>query len=421
MRLLIPVFSPAIGTWGGLTRVLAIAQAAESAGHQVAFVASGTLAGDLRKHGYVVYSAPAPTMLGLPRPIARILERRSQRVTLPVRPGKLIGSLGLVYVLSGLARAGYLSQEIRADLFAVHDFKPDAPFTDLDPGAYILARIARLPIATAFQGIMSEGIDSLAWRLMQRAESKVLKDHKIAPLPPEELHFGSDVLKIIPSIPELDGTDPGREDVSYVGHLLAPIQPSEQLKFQSEPESRYVFVYVGTGAVSLDALREVLPQVFPAGGNLTCLVGAQSIREIERLEAVEFLPYVPAEAVLDHCDWTICHGGQNTIIQSLRHGVPLLVFPGPIFERRFNASKVQAAGAGMMAEIDQFTPQWLRTALGRRSEFALQAAVLGEKINSYGGPRQAVEAIKTHAILRKGISKSPGGCFQRVPQCSQSC
>jgi hypothetical protein len=399
IRLLIPVFSPTTGTWGGLTRVLAVARAAESAGHQVAFVASGALAGDLGKHGYTVYPAPAPTLFGLPRPIARILERRSQRVTLPVPPGKSVGDLGLVYLLSGFARTGTLYQEVKAGLGAVTDFQPDALFTDLNPGAYILARITGLPTATAFQGVMLQGMHSLAWKLVQRAESSVLNEHGLTGLPPEELHFGPDVLKIIPSIPELDGTDPGREDVCFVGHLLAPIQPSENFGFQLEPGRRYVFAYVGTGALSLDSLRKVLPEVFPAGGNLTCLVGAQSIREIERIEAVEFRPYVPAEAVLPHCDWTICHGGQNTIIQSLRHGVPLLVFPGPIFERRFNASKVQMAGAGLMGEVDQFTPEWLRTALARQSEFAPEAAVLGEKIESSGGPPQAVKAIEAHVVI----------------------
>ncbi|MHB1415778.1 MAG: hypothetical protein ACYC1C_11045 [Chloroflexota bacterium] len=41
--------------------------------------------------------------------------------------------------------------------------------------------------------------------------------------------------------------------------------------------------------------------------------------------------------MLPRCDWTVCHGGQHTIVQSLLHGVPLIVLPGPIFERRFNA------------------------------------------------------------------------------------
>lgn len=86
-----------------------------------------------------------------------------------------------------------------------------------------------------------------------------------------------------------------------------------------------MFVYVGTGSISLDRLRDVLPQVFPANGERVCLVGAQSIAQPEQIAGVKFLPYVPAETVLPGADWTLCHGGQNTIIQSLRRGVPLLV------------------------------------------------------------------------------------------------
>jgi UDP:flavonoid glycosyltransferase YjiC (YdhE family) len=32
-----------------------------------------------------------------------------------------------------------------------------------------------------------------------------------------------------------------------------------------------------------------------------------------------------------------CRGGPNAIIQSLASSVPLIIFPGSIFERRFNA------------------------------------------------------------------------------------
>jgi UDP:flavonoid glycosyltransferase YjiC (YdhE family) len=153
-------------------------------------------------------------------------------------------------------------------------------------------------------------------------------------------------------------------------------------------------VYVGVGSISLDRLRAVLPQVFPAGGPFTCLVGAQSIQAVEKVGHVEFRPYVPAEAVLPHCDWTICHGGQNTIIQSLRRDVPLIIFPGPIFERRFNAQMVQAAESGLMGELPDFNCDWLQTALGRQAGCAARAARLGERIRAYGGAAAAIRAIE---------------------------
>lgn len=87
MRLLIPLFSPATGTWGGLTRAVAVAEAAKTAGHEVAFCAAGYIEQALRKRGYRVYSTPPTTMFGLPKPISRLIERRSQNVSPPVKPG----------------------------------------------------------------------------------------------------------------------------------------------------------------------------------------------------------------------------------------------------------------------------------------------------------------------------------------------
>jgi UDP:flavonoid glycosyltransferase YjiC (YdhE family) len=74
--------------------------------------------------------------------------------------------------------------------------------------------------------------------------------------------------------------------------------------------------------------------------------------------------------------------------------VPLLIFPGAIFERRYNAQKVEQAGAGLIGEVNQFTVEWLQATLERHSECLPQAATLGERIRSYGGAAAAVEAIE---------------------------
>jgi UDP:flavonoid glycosyltransferase YjiC (YdhE family) len=143
----------------------------------------------------------------------------------------------------------------------------------------------------------------------------------------------------IPSVPELGGADSTRPDACYVGHLLGDIRQDAARAFQPEPGRRYVYVYLGTGALPQPALRAMLPQVFAPDGPHTVLVGAQSVSQAGRLGAVEFRPYVPVDAVLTGCGWVICHSGQ-TISQALRRAVPLIIFPGPIFERRFNAEKV---------------------------------------------------------------------------------
>ena len=398
MRLLIPLFSPATGTWGGLTRVIAIADAARKAGHAAAFCASSSLESDLRQRGYQVYAMPAATMLGLPRPLSRVIERRSQHMTPLVKPGKTIGNIWLVLMFSGLAHSGYLKRLVEAEMQAARQFQAEVLFTDLDPGAFLLSAITNLPLASAYASIVHTGGDSLPWKLVSRAGKAVLRKYGLPQRNIDEICFAPSILKIIPSIPELDDTDPSRPDVRFVGHLLGDIRKSTG--FVPEPGKRYVFAYPGTGSVSLDDLKTILPQVFPADGNVICLVGAQSVSEPYRLGAVEFRPYVPAEEVLPYCDWTLCHGGQNTIIQSLRAGVPLLIFPGAIFERRFNACKVQEAGAGLMGESNEFSVDWLKSALKKQAECADNARKLGERIRSFGGAPAVVEAMEQ--LVEKG-------------------
>lgn len=393
MKLLIPLFSPATGTWGGITRVTALAEAAKIAGHQVAFCAAGYLREPLEKRGYPVYSTPEATMFGLPRPLSNVMVRRSQSARLPVKPGQDFGNIWFVLMLSGMARSGYLRNVLKAEEAAARDFGADFIFTDLDPAAFLLARLTRLPIATAYQTPMSVGVGTLPWMIMNRAVNRVLHQFGQPNCQVQEVFHGPKVLKLVPSIPELEGLDAERPDIRYLGSLIGSVRPAQG--FPLKIGKHYVFTYLGTGSVSLTEAREVLPKVFPAGGDTICLVGGvQGIDGVQCLGNVEFYPYLPAESVLPYCDWTICHGGQNTIIQSLQNGVPLLIFPGPIFERRFNARKVQENGAGFMGELPDFNAEWLRKKMAEQRDRASEAAVLGEKIGSYGGAEAAIRAME---------------------------
>jgi UDP:flavonoid glycosyltransferase YjiC (YdhE family) len=140
-------------------------------------------------------------------------------------------------------------------------------------------------------------------------------------------------------------------------------------------------------------LRSVLPGLLSQSGAIKAIVGGVNISIPECLGEVEFRSYISADDLLPYCDWTICHGGQNTIIQSLIHGVPLVVFPGPIFERRFNARKIQESGAGVMGELTDFNVDWLQAVLARRNEYAVKARTLGNKIESLGGAPRAIQRI----------------------------
>jgi UDP:flavonoid glycosyltransferase YjiC (YdhE family) len=395
VRVLIGLFSAPTGTWGGLTRGLAVADAARRRGHEVHVAASGPVTTPLRTRGEQVHDLPAATVLGLPEPVSRRIQQGSQRTRLPVREGRGVGNIWFVLAFSGFASRSYLRRATTAYLGLVDQVRPDVLFTDLDPITLMTSRITGLPVAATYASVMHEGHGSIPWQLLRRATGGVLRDHGHTLIDPDELYFAPQVRKIIPSIPELDDTDPARPDVCYVGHLTADLATRETGPARPPSDgTRYVFVYVGTGSVPLGRLREVLPAVFPAASPVTFLVGAHSLTRSERIGAVEFHPYVSARDVLASSDWTICHGGQNTIIESLRHDVPLLIFPGPIFERRFNAAKVAAAGAGHFAELSEFRPDRLRTILADRDRHVAGAVRLGASLRALGGPDAVVDTLE---------------------------
>lgn len=407
MRVLIPVFSPSTGTWGSLTRVLAVAGALGRKGHEVAFCASGPITGRLEAAGHKVYVMPQATMFGLPEGISRRLAARSQNASIPVPQGRSVGSVWFVLKLSGMTGYPYLSRLVEAELDAVGDFKPDLLFTEMDPGAFIVSKLTGIRLFATYASVMTRGIGSRASRELDRSMARILADHGSARSIPPGLYPDPEVIKIIPSIPDLEEAGLGRDEYHFVGSLLKSFRSGGDPDFDFEPGKRYVFVYVGTGSVPMKRVMKVLPEVFPAGSDTVCLVGSQGAKGETRLGNVVIRPFFDADAAIPRCDWVICHGGHNTIIQSLLAGKPLLLFPGPIFERRFNARMVAEAGAGRFAELGDFNPAWLSAALRDRAGYAARAAVLGSRIASNGGPAEVVAFMERYAKLLPISAVSP--------------
>ncbi len=77
-------------------------------------------------------------------------------------------------------------------------------FTDVDSGAFLLATTSGLPLASTYQDVLRHGIGSLAWRWVRAAFAPVLRHYGLPAPTPDELWFLQRMLKLIPSIPELD-------------------------------------------------------------------------------------------------------------------------------------------------------------------------------------------------------------------------
>ncbi|HPP04986.1 MAG TPA: glycosyltransferase [Spirochaetota bacterium] len=391
MNLLIPIYSPPTGTYGSLTRLIAIANKFIKEGHSVAFCASGYVKNILKERDYKVYEIPETTILGLPKFISNNIVKGSQKTSLPVKEGRSFGSIWFLFVFTGYAKRKKLFEIVKSEINATFDFKADIILTEMELGAYLTAYILNKPIVTTYAKISESGKEGFFYKKIQKSTDYVVRKFlKVKNSKLDEFIFGKRVLKLIPSIPELDTTNPEREDICYTGNLLEPIKTVEN-KFIPENNKKYVFCYFGSGSIPFTIVKNILPQVINRMENTICYVASHFIKEEFNIGNVFFVKYIQASELLPHCKLTICHGGLNTITQSLEAGVPLIVFPGAIFERRFNAERVEALKCGFIGELSDFNAKWLYEKISAIEGLNIKA--IQESFKKYKGVETAYKRI----------------------------
>ncbi len=102
--------------------------------------------------------------------------------------------------------------------------------------------------------------------------------------------------------------------------------------------------------------------------------------------------WVPHEAVLPEATIVVTHGGHNTVLAALEHGVPVLVSP-LMREQAWNGERAEALGAGLTLESDASRGE-IHTALDRLladPSFSANARQAAEAFASDGGDRAVDE------------------------------
>ncbi|MBU6346974.1 MAG: glycosyl transferase family 1, partial [Cyanobacteria bacterium REEB494] len=110
--------------------------------------------------------------------------------------------------------------------------------------------------------------------------------------------------------------------------------------------------------------------------------------------------YAPQIELLQRASLTITHGGMNTTIESLTHGVPLVAIP-ITNDQPGVAARIQWSGCGEFLELKQLTVQKLREKVKRVLEVPSYrdcAQQFQQEINHSGGINQAI------AIIEQAIS-----------------
>jgi UDP:flavonoid glycosyltransferase YjiC (YdhE family) len=152
------------------------------------------------------------------------------------------------------------------------------------------------------------------------------------------------------------------EHYALVGPALGQRPPSEHLAL--DPTRRHVLITMGTLAndVARDFYAKAVEALRPLGDRLQAVVVAPAEAVPDPPAHVLVVPRVAVLDLLPHLDAVVCHGGLNTVCESLAYGVPLVVAPIK-HDQPVNAAQVAAAGAGIRIRFPRVRPDQLRAAI----------------------------------------------------------
>ena len=376
------------GGSGHLEPLVPIAQAAESAGHAVAFVGRPWMTAQIEALGFAAFEAGSD--VGLTphrRPLAAIDVGREMRD-----------------VGEGFGRR--IARERATDVLALcAAWQPDLLVCEeLDFGPMIVAERLGLPYATVLISATGSFVrpDVVAGPLNEvRAEQGVPPDSELAmpgrylvlsPFPPRYRDPGAPLPATAHTLRLL------ARDATSDEATSSEAAPSEAAPAWLAHLGDVPTVYVTLGTIfnmeSGDLFQRVLAGLRELPIDLVVTVG----RDIDPAEFgpqpanVHIERYVPQAILLPHCRLVVSHGGSGSVLGALTHGLPMVLLPLGA-DQPLNAARCETLGVARVLDAVGATPLMVREAVSRvLDDPAYRRAAEGfrDEIEALPEPRHAV-------------------------------
>ena len=383
-----------------------LAQALTEAGHEVAFAAPRSFGPTVEASGFRAFPAGrddadgmGPELVGLLGQLQRLVEREG--FTAEANAFMIAEVFG-----------GYNARRAVPDLLPLcRDWAPDV----------VVRENAEFGGAIAAQAL---GIPHAAVQIGHFFDFGAVKDRLSAQLDPVRRSVG------LPPDPDLE--------MLYRYLLLAFVPPSYQDPAANRPRTMHhlrtvvfdrsgreeapewlgpglarpvVYATFGTELPNTPLLG-VFPTLFRAvieglrdeAGTLVVTVGrGQDPGELgPQPPHVHAERYVPQSLLLPRCDLVVCHGGHNTVLASIAHGLPLVVIPIAA-DQPENARRCAELGLGRVVGPDERTSAAIRAAARealRDPRYRQNAQRLGDEMEALPGPERGVELLERLAAER---------------------
>ena len=341
--------------------------------------------------GVANYGGPLPMVFGLPPWVGRMVTRLVQLLGVQQRMAARVRSFEQALSLLGATNRRFFSRDVEVVRQAIRAFQPNVVITEHRISAIVAARLEGVAVAADYSYPLQP---SFACSPKHGAGVRAYLHENSLPAVHSVLElFDWADIKFVASSYELEPIDGA--NVIHVG----PLQPAAPPASASEPRDR-IIAYVGTGVISPRRLLHVLTDAFD-GTPFQVYLASQQLAPLHR-GRLHVQPYFDFDALLPGAVVSIHHGGQNSVMKGLMHGVPQLIVPGRHFERSYNADSVVRLQAGVKLEPDQFTPERVKSWVNRFASdpaYRKNALAAGQSLLKLGGAAAVVTALE-HRFMR---------------------
>lgn len=318
------------------------------------------------------YKMTVPMPMGLPAPLAERMMRIGTKLGMPGR--KKIHSFEEVLFITGTLKEKFLRKSIMEIRAAIKDFTPDVVYSEFNISAIIAAELEKVPVCCSYSYPVKTSF--AVSPQFSGALRKILKEYNLAPVNSALELFERTDMRFVPSCPELEPVL--MKDTYFCGTL----KPRPQ--FCRDDKANKVLVYMGNGTITQSKMLKGIFGAFKDTGFDVYIAGAgleeKTYGNIHTGCFFNFRELLPSAALF------INHGGQNSVADGLVFGVPQLMFPGKVFERRYNAASVEKNGSGIL--LASFTAKEIKAAAAKiasDTSFEKNAFALGQKLTDQGG------------------------------------
>jgi hypothetical protein len=379
MKILIVPMSAVAQTEGPFSRAEILAKTFLESGIQVA------LCGESSKivSGTAHYFLSTPVPMGLPKWLGNKVYPFADRLGVIGR--KPIHSFEEVLHVTGASAYPYLKTSIGEIRSAIRDFQPDIVYSEFNISAMIAAKAESKPLIASYS--FPTQPDYAASPQFAGGVNRVLKELKQPQVKSVlDLFLRADC-RFIPSSYMLEPV--GGDHNLFVGPLKkVPVSQAANCK-------NCILVYLGNGTIPINHIRKVILHTFRSTPYEVYLAGMREQKDIGNIhlgQRFDFSGLFPRAAVY------INHGGQNSMMDGFLYGIPQLVCPGKVFERKYNADSVVKNGAGIAITTSEFSPDSVSKAVYRltsNESFRTNAEKLGKSLRCLGGASAVLDYISS--------------------------